>query len=291
MKLGYFGFNMGLLGTPESIVRVARAAEAAGLESIFGGEHVVLQDPQSPPSPMPPLAPVIDQIAALSFAAAHTKTIKLGTGIIILPQRNPVVLAKELASVDVISGGRLIAGFGVGYVEREFDSIGVPFAERGPRTSEHIEVLRALWTQEQPRFDGRFTKFAGIQSRPQPLQKPHPPILVGGMSKSAHRRAVAHANEWYGFFQSVDATAAALRGLEEAAKAVPRPASLGRLGLTVTPPPGIPDRDALRRYEDLGVGRIVLMRDFRDMGRMAEPGGAEEDDVIAFIEKGARTLA
>jgi len=291
MKLGYFGFNMGLLATPEAMERVACAAEAAGLESLFSGEHVVVQDPQAPPSPLPPETPVIDQIAALSHAAACTKHLKLGTGIIILPQRNPVVLAKELASVDVLSRGRLLVGFGVGYVEREFEAIGVPFAERGARTSEHIEAIRALWTQAKPSFDGRFTKFSGIQSRPQPVQKPHPPILVGGMSKSAYRRAVAHGNEWYGFYQSVDATAAALRELEEAAKRVPRPKSLGKLGITITPPPVPLDRDTLRRYEDLGVGRLVLMRDFRDMGRPAATSAAQVDEVVAYLEKSARELA
>jgi probable F420-dependent oxidoreductase len=290
MKLGYFGFNMGLLGTPEAVERVARTAEAAGLESLFSGEHVVLQDPQAPPSPMPPEAPVIDQIAALSYAAAHTKQIKLGTGIIILPQRNPVVLAKELASLDVLSRGRLLVGFGVGYVEREFEAIGVPFSERGARTSEHIEAIRALWTQAKPRFDGRFTRFSGIQSHPQPVQKPHPPILVGGMSESAYRRAVAQADEWYGFYQSVEATAAALRGLEEAAKRVARPSSLGKLGITITPPPAPVDRDTLRRYEDLGVGRLVLMRDFRDMGRPAATSAAQVDEIVAYIEKSAREL-
>jgi probable F420-dependent oxidoreductase len=290
MKLGYFGFNMGVLGSPEAIERVARAAEGAGLESLFSGEHVVVQDPQAPPSPLAPETPVVDQIATLAYAAAITKRIKLGTGIIILPQRNPVVLAKELASLDVLSRGRLLVGFGVGYVEREFEAIGVPFAERGPRTSEHIEAIRALWTQAKPRFEGRFTKFSGIQSHPRPVQQPHPPILVGGMSKSALKRAVAHGNEWYGFYQSVDATAAAVRGLEEAAKAVPRPAALGKLGLTVTPPPGAIDRDTLRRYEDLGVSRLVLMRDFADMQRLAATKPAELDEVVRFIETSARAL-
>ncbi len=290
MKLGYFGINMGLFSEPEALVRVARAAEAAGYESLFTGEHVVLQDPQAPPSPMRPEARCLDQGIALGFAAAHTQAIKLGTGIIILPQRNPVILAKELATLDVISRGRLLVGVGVGYVEREFEAIGVPFAERGPRTSEHIEAIRALWTQPKPRFEGRFTRFSGIQSHPQPLQQPHPPILVGGMSKAALRRAVAHANEWYGFYQSLDATAAALRGLEEAAKAVPRPSALGRLGITITPPPGAVDRETLRRYEDLGVGRLVLMRAFEDMGGTPDPGGAREDAAIAFLERCAEAL-
>ena len=126
----------------------------------------------------------------------------MGSGIILLPQRNPVVLAKELSGVDVLSGGRLLFGVGVGYVPREFETLGVPWKERGARMSEHIEVIRALWTQDKPEFKGRFTSFSGIQSHPHPVQKPHPPILVGGMSASAHRRAVAQEMSGTGFFKT-----------------------------------------------------------------------------------------
>lgn len=290
MKLGYFGVNQGLHSSPEAVARVARAAEDAGYESVFTGEHVVLMDPQEPPSPLPPSARCLDQALALSWAAAHTKTLRLGTGIIILPQRNPVVIAKELATLDVLSGGRLLFGVGVGYVEREFEAMGVPFGERGARTSEHIEAIRALWTMERPAFDGEFTRFSGIQSHPQPVQRPHPPMLVGGMSPPAYRRAVKHANGWYGFFQSVDATQAALRGLAEAARRVERPAALGPLSITVTPPPGELSRDDWRRYEDLGVERIVVLRGFADMVASPAPGSAAEDEAIAFVERAAARL-
>ena len=290
MHLGYFGVNQGLHSSPAAVARVARAAEEAGYESVFTGEHVVLMDPQAPPSPLPPAARCLDQAIALTWAAAHTTRLRLGTGIVILPQRNPVILAKELATLDVLSGGRLLFGVGVGYVEREFEAIGVPFAERGPRTSEHIEAIRALWTQPRPEFDGAFTRFHGIQSHPQPVQRPHPPILVGGMSRAAYRRAVAHANGWYGFYQSVEATEAALRGLADAAKEVERPRGLGPLEITVTPPPGVPSRDAWRRYEDLGVARIVLLRGFEDMIAAPAPGSAQEDAAIAFLEDGATEL-
>ncbi|MFP6641651.1 MAG: LLM class F420-dependent oxidoreductase [Myxococcota bacterium] len=287
MKVGYFGLNQGPFCQPENMVTLVRCLEESGFESVWTGEHVVLMDPQEAPSPVPPKTPFLDTIASLAFAAAHTERLKLGSGIILLPQRNPVVLAKELAGIDVLSGGRLLFGVGVGYVPREFETMGVPYRERGARMSEHIEVIRTLWTEENPVFKGRFTSFSGIQSHPHPMQKPHPPILVGGMSDAAHRRAVAHGNGWYGFFQDLDATAAALRGLEEAAEQVERSADLGTLEISVTPP-GPVDADTARRYEDLGVDRLILMRSILDMGPRADTEALTA--VLTFLEETAREL-
>ena len=146
-------------------------------------------------------------------------------------------------------------------------------------------MIRTLWTEAKPSFDGKFTSFSGIQSHPMPVQKPHPPILVGGMSPPALRRAVAQGNGWYGFFQDVDATAAMIKALEETAKSVERPASLGRLELTVTPT-GAMDGDTLKRFEDLGVDRLVLMRGFEDMS--AAPAGSVDDAIVAFLEEQAK---
>src|ERR1700680_1287035 len=145
MKIGLFGINTGPCANPITAAKAARAAEAAGFESLWTGEHIVLPDPQVPPSPVPANTPFIDTAVALGFVAAVTKTVRLGTGIIILPQRNPVVLAKELASVDVLSNGRLIFGLGVGYLEPEFRALGAPFEQRGAVTDEAIDVLKALW--------------------------------------------------------------------------------------------------------------------------------------------------
>ena len=285
MQIGYFGANLGAFDGPDAIGRLAESAEALGFESLWTGEHVVLVDPQKPPSPVPPHAPFVDTIATLAFLAARTERIRLGSGIILLAQRHPIVLAKELAGIDVLSKGRLFFGVGVGYVPGEFEALGIPYAERGARTTEHIEVIRTLWTQEKPAFAGRFTSFSGIQSRPLPVQRPHPPIHVGGMSPAALRRAVAHGNGWYGFFQDLDATAKMLRGLEEAAKQVERPKALGRLEISVTPP-GRVNRDAARRFEDLGVDRLVLMRGFEDMA-----AGGSEEAALRFLEDTARELS
>ncbi len=282
MKFGYFGLNVGTFAHPDAIERLVVAAEQLDFESIWTGEHVILVDPQVAPSPVPPHSPFVDTIASLAFAAAKTTRIKIGSGIILIAQRDPIVLAKELAGIDVLSKGRLLVGVGVGYVKGEFDALGIPFDERGPRASEHIEVLRTLWTSEKPAFDGKFTKFAGIQSRPLPVQKPHPPIHVGGMSPPALRRAVAQGNGWYGFFLDVAGTKKTIEALAEVAKRVERPASLGKLEISVTPP-GPVDADTAKRFEDLGVDRLVVMRGFQDMAGKRERSA--EDAVIGFLEE------
>jgi len=278
VKLGYFGIGSGPCADAQVAARAARAAEDAGFESVWTGEHVVLPSPQVPPSPVPPEFPMLDPPAVLAYLAGVTRTLRLGTGIVILPQRNPVVLAKELASVDVVSGGRLIFGVGVGYLKPEFDAIGVPFAERGARTDEYIDAIRALWTQPAPSFKGRFVSFDGVDAQPRPVQKPAPPVVIGGASRGALRRAVARGDGWYGFALDPDATQRALEGLREAAKDVDRPAELGELEISVTPGVAL-DRDSWRRYEDLGVDRVIPLA-------LARTG----DEVVAFIESTAGSL-
>ena len=146
MKFGLYGINVGPCADPEVSARVARAAEEAGFDSLWTAEHVVLPDPQVPPSPVGPRENLLDPLASLAFLAGQTARVKLATGIVILPQRNPVVLAKELASVDVVSGGRLTFGLGAGYLKPEFEALGAPYADRGARADEYIYVIRTLWT-------------------------------------------------------------------------------------------------------------------------------------------------
>src|SRR3954449_3749019 len=134
LRFGLFSVNSGPCSQPATAARIARLAEAAGFDSLWAGEHVVLPDPRVPPSPMEPGDPILDPVIALTFLAAQTTRVRLGTGIIILPQRNPLVLAKELASLAVLSEGRFVFGVGVGYLEPEFRALGIPFADKGPRT-------------------------------------------------------------------------------------------------------------------------------------------------------------
>jgi probable F420-dependent oxidoreductase len=278
LKFGFFGINTGPCAAPETAAKVARAAEAAGFESVWTGEHVVLPDPQAPPSPAPPRHPMLDPAVALAFLAAHTQRIRLATGIVILPQRNPVVLAKELASVDVLSRGRLIFGLGAGYLKPEFDALGARFDDRGARTDEYIDVLRVLWSEEQPSFAGRTVRFAGVDAHPRPVQKPHPPIVVGGTSPPALRRAVLKGNGWYGFLRDLDAAQADLAGLAAARREAGRPAALGALEISVTPPPRL-DLEGARRYQDLGVDRLVLL-----------PHARDEASLLRWLDETAETL-
>ena len=286
MDYGYFGFNIGALNNADSIERVVVAAEQLGYESIWSAEHIFLMDPPEPPLLLPPESNLVDSVASLAFAAAKTERIKIGSGIILIAQRDPIILAKELAGIDVLSKGRLLFGLGVGFMPSEFKTLGIPWDERGARTTEYIEVLRTLWTQKKPVFDGRFIKFSGIQSHPMPIQKPHPPIIVGGDSPPALRRAVAQGDGWYSW-HGVDETAAMLKALEETAKRTERPASLGHLEITITPGGPI-DGDTAKRYEDLGVDRLALVRDPWDT---ATPPSKEADDMIVqFLEDQARAV-
>ena len=281
MRFGFFGVNAGVLSEPATMVAAATTAEAAGWESIWTGEHLVAASPQRPPSPVRPDTHFVDQVASLAHLAAQTTTLRLGTGIVILPQRNPVVLAKELASVDVLSGGRLEAGFGVGYVPDEFDAIGVPFSERGARMDDHIDALRAMWRGDLE-FEGRFTSWHGVEAHPRPVEPHGPPIHVGGSSAATFRRAVLRADGWYGFLSTLESTGSAMDALDRGMAELDRPAHLGRIQVSVTPSEPV-DRDLVRRYEDLGVDRLILVRDFRDVGGTPNPERA--DDVLRFIDE------
>lgn len=255
MLLGLVHINMGPMSRPEPLVAAARAAEEAGFDSVWAGEHIVLPDPQVPPSPMAPRDPALDSLLALTWAAAHTTAIRLATGIVILPQRNPVVLAKEVASLDVLSGGRVMLGIGAGYLEPEFRAIGANFAERGAVTDEYLDALRTLWCDEHPEYHGRFVDFAGVDAHPRPQQQPIP-IIVGGHSAPAYRRAVSRGHGWYGYWATPEDLAVSLAGLRAAADAVERPADLGELEITVTPRGRMtPERAAA--FAELGVHRLV----------------------------------
>lgn len=258
MKFGVFGINMGACAHPRTAVRVAQAAEAGGLDSVWTGEHVVLPDPQAPPSPVPAEVPFLDPAVALAFIAGQTRSIRLATGIIILPQRNPLVLAKELGSVDVASGGRLIFGLGVGYLKQEFDALGIPFDRKGARANEYLEAILALWTQAHPSYDGEFVHFGGVQAFPRPVQRPHPPIVVGGSTTPAFRRAVMHGNGWYGFALDAETTRRFVGELRAIEARGTRPGELGPLEVSVTPAAKI-EVETVHAYAEIGVDRLIFL--------------------------------
>jgi len=253
MKIGLYGINIGPCAEPDVIAEAVTRAEQAGLDSVWTAEHVVLPDPQAPPSPSPPHMKLLDPAVALGFAAAHSTTIMLATGIVILPQRNPVVAAKEFATVDRLSKGRLIFGVAAGYLHQEFDAIGVPFKERGKRCDDYIEAIRTLWTDEKPLFEGRYIRFGSVQQQPPPVQRPHPPIVVGGMSDAALDRAARLGDGWYGFALDVDATRSCLEKLRSHDALRSKPAFETSLS-----PIGLPEADLVKQYEDLGLDRLVV---------------------------------
>lgn len=224
-----FGFGIpqaGAAANGPEIVRFVQRAEALGFESVWAGDHLILPTAGTNQYPYTadgsfPLASsenFLEPFTLLAYVAAATKTIKLGTSVIIIPYRNPIVQAKMLACLDVLSGGRLICGVGVGWLEKEFEVLQASYKDRGPVTDECLQVLKILWTQEQPAFQGRFYAFDGIAFNPKPLQKPHPPIWVGGHSQRAIRRAVRWGDAWHPTRQTPEFVARHLPYLREEAK-------------------------------------------------------------------------
>jgi len=196
MKFALAFANTGPFSNPDKAIAMAQAAEAAGFESLWTVEHVVVPSNYDSPYPydasgkMPggEESPIPDPLIWLSFVAAATQSIKLATGILILPQRNPVVLAKELSTLDHLSKGRMLLGIGVGWLEEEFDALGVPFADRGKRNDDYVAAMRSLWTQERATHHGDFSNFDECIMRPQPVNGTIP-IHIGGHTDIAARRA------------------------------------------------------------------------------------------------------
>jgi probable F420-dependent oxidoreductase len=279
MHIGLFGINMNFLAQPAWAVKVAKHAEDAGFESLWTGEHVVLPDPRQAPSPADPDTPMLHPPTLLAYLAAVTTRIKFGTGITLVAQRNPVVLAKEIGSLDVLCGGRLLFGIGAGYLHQEFSALGVDFATRGARTDEYIEAMRALWTQDKPHFEGTFTSFKNIDAQPRPVQAGGPPVIVGGASPAAMRRAVTHGNGWYGFALDVPTTAKALEGLKLAQARYTRPAELGELELSITPAKP-PTKAMLEDYAALGVKRVIPMLGFYNQDNILQSLDAMASELI-----------
>jgi probable F420-dependent oxidoreductase len=257
LRFGLYGLQRGGGVEPDTLTRRARLAEEAGFESLWVGDHIAL------PSEFDGEEPRLEVVVAMSHLAAVTTRIRLGFGVIVLPQRQPVLLAKQLSSIDILAKGRLTVGIGVGYVEPELRAMGASLADRGARADEYLAAMRTLWTEPAPSFEGRFVSFAGVFQRPLPVQRPHPPIVVGGHSPAAHRRAVRTGNGWYGVYLDVEQTAQALAGLRKVAAQCDRPAGLSELEITITPPGPIDLRTA-RRYADLGVHRLVIQSASRD---------------------------
>ena len=190
------------VASPEAIRRVAQRAEQLGFDGVWVSDHIVIPDAEADPfargfgHPTGIGGLIYEPLTVLAFAAACTSRIRLGTTVIVVPYRNPLVTAKMLSTLDVLSGGRVTAGMAVGWMEKEFNALGVPFQDRGALTDEYIAAIKMLWTQHKPEFQGKHVRFENISFEPKPVQKPNIPIWIGGNSKSAIRRTVALGNGW-----------------------------------------------------------------------------------------------
>jgi probable F420-dependent oxidoreductase len=254
--------NSGPFANPQLMAHLAQAAERFGFESIWTVEHVVIPQNYQSPYPYSPSGkipgsedvPIPDPLLPLAYAAAITKTLKLGTGVMILPQRHPLYVAKEVATLDVLSNGRVILGIGSGWLKEEFDSLGLDFHQRGARTDEAINSLRALWSPEAASsFHGKHFSFGPVKCFPKPVQKGGVPIVVGGHSPAAAKRAGRYGN---GFFPAI-AEPDKLKELfammsAEAKKAGrdPKQIELSCMGRAKV--------DALKALQDIGVERVVV---------------------------------
>jgi probable F420-dependent oxidoreductase len=193
MNFGVWIPNCRHLATPDIIRGTAVQAEQLGYDSVWVSDHVVV-----------PHANVVnfgetvyDPLVTLGVVAGATRRVQLGTTVLIVPYRNAVVTAKMVSSLDALSGGRVVLGIGAGWVAAESAMLGVPFAERGPMTDEHLRAMQELWTASAPSFSGKYTQFSGLTFEPKPVQKPHPPIWVGGHSRAALRRTVELGTAWH----------------------------------------------------------------------------------------------
>ena len=206
MQIGFNLPNSGPLSEVGSMTRIATEGEAMGFDYLTMTDHVVIPDTKVPGYPYSESgefyeeAPIErhEQIVGMAWIAAKTSRIRLVAAVLVVPHRPAVLAAKMLATLDVLSGGRLVVGIGAGWLKSEFDAVvTTPFPERGKVTDEYIDAFRLLWTEHSPRFDGRYTKIDGIVLEPKPVQKPHPPIWVGGEGPAALRRAARIGNAWY----------------------------------------------------------------------------------------------
>ncbi len=212
MKIGFMLPQFGAMATHENMFAMAQLAEERGFESIWAADHVIMPTEVTTTYPYSksgdyiadPKGNHLEPFTMLAFCAGCTRRVKLGFTVLVAPYRNPIVSGKMMASIDVLSQGRLIAGAGAGWLREEFEALGVPFEKRWARTEEHIRIWKELWTADEPTFEGTYHRFSKVQCRPQPLQTPHPPITIGGNGTACFRRVVELADGWQVVTEGVD---------------------------------------------------------------------------------------
>jgi probable F420-dependent oxidoreductase len=272
MRVGLHALGIGTGARPEIIRAVAVAAEEHGFARLWAGEHVVMVDSSESRYPysadgriaVPAGADWLDPMLALTYAAAVTGRIELATGVLLLPEHNPVVTAKRAATLDVLSGGRLTLGVGIGWSAEEFAALGVPFARRARRTAEYVAAMRAVWRDDVATFHGEFTDFEAIRVNPKPVRHRRVPVVVGGNSDGALRRVAAYGDGWYGF--NLPGATVAERVQTLAAACRERGRSLD--GLTVAVALSDPSPALLPALAEAGVTELVVVA--------APPAGPDE---------------
>lgn len=264
MQIGLFTPFRSPVATGEFLAALGRQSEERGIASLWLGEHVVtFPEYQSkyPGSPdgvfrFPEGSGLMDMVASIGYLSACTTTLRLGTGICILPQNNPVYVAKEYATLDFLSNGRLDFGVGVGWSWEEFEACGAPFERRGARCDEYLEVIRTLWCDEVSAFEGEFYQLPPCHLYPKPVQQPMVPITIGGHSKAALKRAAKYGSGWYGINLSPNATAAVLADLDRALADVGRDRTdfkivMGATGDHI-------EVDLVDQYAEVGVTELLI---------------------------------
>ena len=255
------GVNMRLIDDSLDVAELAALAESLGFESIWLPEHPIIPvhtDSKyggTPDGSIPPdMAHVADPFMGLARASAVTTTLNLGTGICLVPERNPLLLAKEIATLDMLSGGRFIFGIGAGWLKEETEIMGGDFAHRWSQTRESILAMKELWTREEAEFHGRFYDFPPVRSFPKPARKPHPPILLGGFAANVFKRVAAWGDGWMPTRVTPEQIRAGRASIEEMAEAAGR--DPGGFDVTVF---GVdPDPDLIRRFQEAGTDRAIV---------------------------------
>jgi probable F420-dependent oxidoreductase len=261
MKVGVFASFTTPIATPQAILEVGIRAEQAGLDSLWMGEHVVLFDEMEfgyPGTadgklPIPEGAGLPDTVVTLSFLASATSTLRFGTGVSLIPQRNPIYTANEFATLDYLTGGRVDLGVGVGWCKEEVMACGYDFDDRGERCDEILDIMIKLWTEPVVSHHGKHFRFEGCRMDPKPVQQPHIPLIIGGFSPPAMRRAAKYGNGWLGFGINPEITKQMLPGFDAALAAAGR--SRDSFEIVVTPDKVTPD--IAKEFQDLGVDRLV----------------------------------
>jgi probable F420-dependent oxidoreductase len=265
MKFGLAFANIGPYARPDAAATLARRAEDSGFESIWTVDHVVVpagyrsRYPYDPSGRLPSGEATVfpDPLIWLSYVAATTATLRLGTGILIVPQRNPLELAKQLATLDDLSGGRVILGAGIGWLEEEFKALGVPFAGRGQRTDEAIAAMRALWSEEEATFAGKTVSFERCFLRPQPPGG-SVPVHIGGHSEAAARRAGRLGDGFFPFGVPVDQLPPLIDAMRRTAEESGRDPDAIEITVQCSVTMGDDARAEIEDLEKCGVSRIVL---------------------------------